>query len=123
MPDEMKSATAIAARAGDVHGVRNQQIEMVVHGIDAIRPGAGGIAALARRDGAIARGRERGELAAPHVEGFCEAVQQQHERRVLGPIAPRIENESRSGLDLPQLSHEVIPSCTEPALPSRSPSR
>ena len=46
-----------------------------------IRPGARRIAALARRNGAIAHVAEGRDLRAPAMHRFRKAVQQQHQRR------------------------------------------
>ncbi len=77
---EMKARVAISARGRDRHRVVHQAVDQVMRKFAGIRPGAGRIAALARRDGAIAHVAQRRDLRAPAVHRFRKAVQQQHQR-------------------------------------------
>jgi hypothetical protein len=67
----------------------------VGHGVGrrVVGAGAGGVAALVDRDGAVAGLGERGELGRPAPRRLGEPVEQQHHGRVLGAGAARPERE------------------------------
>jgi hypothetical protein len=83
-------------------------IELIEFRIGRVGPRARRIAALARRDGAIACPRERGSLCVPGVKGLGKAVQQQHERAVLRAVDAHVELHARSGRNLLK-SHAITP--------------
>jgi hypothetical protein len=83
--DEMEALRAMAFGRGQVQDVGDQAIHAV--GVEAgggIWAHAGRIAALIRRESAIAGGSERRHLLAPRVPRLREAVKQQDERRARG---------------------------------------
>jgi hypothetical protein len=77
----MKAAVAIAGRRDDRHRIVHQPLDMITGGVAGIRPRARQIAALARRNGAIARGCKGRHLRAPAMHGFGEAVEEQDQWR------------------------------------------
>ena len=97
---EMKARLAIARGRRDRHGVVHQAVDQIVRKLTRIRPGARRIAALARRNGAIAHVAESRDLRAPAMHRFRKAVQQQHQRRPGCAGGDGIEDEMRRDGDL-----------------------
>ena len=97
---EMKTRLAIARGRHDRHRVVHQAVDQIVRKLARIRPGAGRIAALARRNGAIAHVAEAGDLRAPAVHRFRKAVQQQDQRRPGCAGGDGIEDQMRCDGDL-----------------------
>jgi hypothetical protein len=79
--DEMEAPRATGSRrVGDLERVAHQVVDAAGGEIArGIRARAGRVAALIRRDGALARRCERRHLRAPGVSRLREAVQQQHD--------------------------------------------
>jgi len=77
----MKARTPITRRVHHRHGVVHQAVDQVMRKLARIGPGARRIAALARRNGAIAHVAEGCDLRAPAMHRFRKAVQQQGQWR------------------------------------------
>jgi hypothetical protein len=92
--DEMKAVFAIARCGDDRHRIVHQALDMIVRGIADVRPRAGRITALTRRNGAIAGGGKRFYLRAPAIHGLRKAVQQQHQRCTGFARDERVEGET-----------------------------
>jgi hypothetical protein len=106
--DEMEAPIGVAARGDQVDGIGNQPIELIVLGVGRIGPGAGRIAALARRHHPVSGRRQGGHLRAPHMQRFRKSVQQQDQRRVGGAAGQCVEDQARRNLDLAQLGHRLL---------------
>ena len=109
MADEMEAAVAIAAGGDNRHRVVHQAVDVIVRGVAGGRARSRRIAALARRNRAIARGGEGGHLRAPAVHGFGEAVQQQDQRGVRSAGGEGVEGEAGDDGDLGEGGHRAIP--------------
>ena len=81
MAHEVKALIAIARCGDDRHRIIHQPVHVIVGRIARIGPRGRRIAALARRDRAIAHVRKRRDLRPPAMEGLGKAMQQQHQRR------------------------------------------
>ncbi len=88
--------------------VPRERIERV--GVHAGRLLAGVVAALVRREDAVAGRGERGDLLAPAVPELGEAVQQHHQRSVPGPGRDHVQLDA-VGLD------EELPMHASPLAP------
>ena len=105
MAGQMKAPVGIATGRDDRHRIVHQAVDVIARKIVRVGPRARRIAALARRDGAIAHVGQRSDLRAPAMHRFRKAVQQQHQRRSLVARGQRVEGEVRGDGDLGEGGH------------------
>ena len=110
VPGEMKAAVAMARGRHDRHRIVHQAVDVIIRGLSRIRPRARRIAALARRDRAIAGRRQRLDLRLPAPHRFRKAVQQQHQRRIGRTRDQGVEGEGGGKGDPGEGGHGRFPS-------------
>jgi hypothetical protein len=108
MADKVKTRVAIACGRDDRDRVIHQAVSQIVRKLAWIRPRAGRVTALARRNGAITHIAERRDLGAPAMHRFGKAVQQQHQRRAGLARDEGVEGEARGDGDLFLGRHAAI---------------